>query len=48
MPICPAVAGLRVLFVTAAYEKYASFLTITRALHLYVFEQPAAWMGKAI
>jgi len=26
---------------TAAYEKYASFLMISRALHLSIFEQPA-------
>jgi len=46
----PSVAGLlrrtgpslalRSSFVTAAYEKYASFLIISRALHLNVFEQP--------
>ena len=42
-------AALRSLFVTAAYKKYASFLTIvckqmsktTRALHPGIFEQPA-------
>jgi hypothetical protein len=33
-------AALHSLFVIAAYEKYASFLTISRALHLCVFEQP--------
>jgi hypothetical protein len=35
-----ASAALRSLFVTAAYEKYASFLTISCALHLRIFEQP--------
>lgn len=33
-------AALRSLFVIAAYQKYASFLTTSRALHLRVFEQP--------
>jgi len=33
-------AALRSSFVTAAYEKYASFLMILRALHLCIFEQP--------
>ena len=33
-------AALRSLFVFAAYQKYASFLTISRALHLRGFEQP--------
>jgi len=34
-------AALRASFVTAAYEKYTSFLMILRALHLRIFEQPA-------
>jgi hypothetical protein len=34
-------AALRSLFVTAAYKKYASFLTLSRALHPGIFEQPA-------
>jgi len=35
-----ASAALRSSFVTAAYKKYASFLMISRVLHLHVFEQP--------
>jgi hypothetical protein len=34
-------AALRASFVFAAYDKYASFLMILRALHLRIFEQPA-------
>ena len=49
MPVCPAMAGLRSAFVTAAYEKYASFIMIAckqvsqtaRALYSDIFEQPA-------
>jgi hypothetical protein len=33
-------AALRSPFVTAAYQKYASFLRVLRALHLHTFEQP--------
>jgi hypothetical protein len=34
-------AALRSSCVMAAYEKYASFLTISRAVHPGIFEQPA-------
>jgi hypothetical protein len=32
---------LRSLFVTAAHKKYASFLTLSHAVHPGIFEQPA-------
>ena len=32
------------LFIIAAYEKYASFLMIVRALNPRIFEQPATVM----
>ena len=37
---CPAVD--RQVFVAAAYNKYASFLRISGALHLGVFDQPVS------